>query len=415
MPTILEMREKQQKLVADARALLADIKDDTAEARVAELEGQHDAAMVEFDKIEARIAREEAAEAREKALNAADARRPGSDVRVDNPGQVEKTADEKYADAFRSFLRGGSSNLTVEERSVLKRDVEKRGESVGNQTQGGYLVPGIFMAELIKSLKAWGPMFSPGVTRMLTTSTGATLTFPTMNDTNNVGALIGENQQVSLQEVNFGTKSIDAYKYTSGVVLVSDELLQDSVMDVEAIVRDAMAERIGRIANLHLTTGDGASKPNGIVTAAGAGFTAGGASAITFDDLIELEHSVDPAYRIDPSSAWMFNDSTLKALRKVKDSFGNYIWQPANVQTGAPATILEYKYIINQAVASIGTTNKSVVFGAMNKYLVRMVAEFAIKRLVERYADYGQIGLIGFTRIDGELLDSAAVKVLTHP
>lgn len=412
MPTILEMREKQQKLVADARALLADIKDDTAEARVSELETQHDAAMAEFDKLEARIKREEEAEARERKLNEADARRPNADTRA-VAGEVEKTADEKYADAFRSFLRGGVSSLSAEQRAIIKT-VEERGQSVGTQTQGGYLVPGIFQAELIKSLKAWGPMLDPGVTRMLQTSTGATITMPTMNDTANVGALIGENQQVSVSEIAFGTKSIDAYKYTSGVVLVSDELLQDSVMDVEALVRDAMGERIGRIANTHLTTGDGASKPNGIVTAAGT-TAAAGAAAITFDDFINLEHSVDPAYRSDPSTKWMFNDSTLKAARKLKDLNGAYIWQPADVKGGAPATILTYGYVINQAVADIGTGAKSVVFGAMNKYIVRMVKEFAIKRLVERYADYAQVGLIGFTRLDGELLDSAAVKTLLHP
>lgn len=412
MPTILEMREKQQKLVADARALLAEVKDDTAEARVAELEGQHDAAMAEFDKLEARIKREEDLEARERDLNAADERRPVADTRAGDK-KVEKTEDEKYADAFRTFLRGGRSQLSAEERAILKT-FEERGQSVGTQTQGGYLVPGVFQAELIKSLKAWGPMLDPGVTRMLQTSTGASITFPTMNDTANVGALIAENQQVSLSEVSFGTKSIDAYKYTSGVVLVSDELLQDAVMDVESIVRDAMGERIGRIGNTHLTTGDGASKPNGIVTAAGTQ-AAAGAAAITFDDLINLEHAVDPAYRSDPSVKWMFNDATLKALRKLKDLEGNYIWQPADVKGGAPATILTYGYVINQAVADIGTTNKSVVFGAMNKYIVRMVKEFAIKRLVERYADYGQVGLIGFTRLDGELLDTAAVKTLLHP
>ncbi|MBB2819003.1 phage major capsid protein [Rhizobium phaseoli] len=410
---ITEMREKQQRLVAEARSLRDEIKDDTAEARVAEIDAAHDAAMAEYDRLEARIKREEALEARERDLDAADERRPNGESRTVRPGQVEKTADELYADAFRSFLRGGRSSLSAEQRNILKA-VEERGQSVGNQTQGGYLVPGQFLAELIKSLKAWGPMMDPGVTRILNTATGATITMPSMNDTGNEGSLIGENQQVSVSEVNFGTKSLDAYKYTSGVVLISDELLQDAVMDVEGIVRDAMSERIGRIANRHLTAGDGASKPNGIVSAAGT-TAAAGASAITFDDLFNLEHSVDPAYRSDPSVGWQFNDATLKALRKLKDLNGNYIWQPADVKSGAPASISDYRYSINQAIADIGTGNKSVLFGAMNKYAVRVVSEFAMKRLVERYADYGQVGLIGFMRIDGELLDTAAVKTLLHP
>lgn len=410
--TIAELRAKQEKLVADARAALADIKDDTPETRAAELNEQHDRAMAEYDRIEGRIAREQKLAAREAELNAADDRRPNGEDRAVTPGASEKTDAEKYADAFRTFVRGGRSSLSAEQRGVLKQ-YEDRAQSVGTPSAGGYLVPVIFQEELVKSLKAWGPMLDPGVTRMLTTATGAALTFPTMNDTANTGALIAENTQVSLAEIAFGTKTIDAFKYTSGVVLVSDELLQDSVLDVEAIIRDAMSERIGRIANTHLTTGDGSSKPNGIVTAATAVESSDDVT-VTFDDMIDLEHSVDPAYRSDPSCKWMFNDSTLKALRKLKDLEGNYIWQPADVRAGAPAQILGYGYAINQAVASIGASAKPVVFGAFNKYIVRNVKEFAIKRLVERYADYGQVGFIGFTRFDGELLDAAAVKVLQN-
>lgn len=409
---ISEMREKQQRLVAEARSLREEIKDDTVEARVAEIDAAHDKAMAEYDRLEARIKREEDLEARERDLDAADERRPTGENRAVKPGEVEQTADQKYADAFRTFVRGGRSQLSAEQRTILK-SYEERAQSVGTNTAGGYLVPVIFQEELIKSLKAWGPMMDPGVTRMLTTATGAALTFPTMNDTANVGALIAENTQVSLSEVAFGTKTIDAFKYTSGVVLVSDELLQDAVLDVEAIIRDAMAERIGRIANTHLTTGDGSSKPNGIVTAATA-VNGSDDVTVTFDDLIELEHSVDPAYRSDPSCRWMFNDSTLKSLRKIKNLEGDYIWQPADVKGGAPAQILGYSYSINQAMASIAASAKPVAFGAMNKYIVRNVKEFALKRLVERYADYGQVGFIGFTRFDGELLDTAAVKVLQN-
>ena len=120
--------------------------------------------------------------------------------------------------------------------------------------------------------------------------------------------------------------------------------------------------------------------------------------------------SIDPAYRTDPSVGFMFNDKTLKALRKLKDGDGNYIWQAANVQTGAPNSLLGYRYNINQACADVGTSAKSILFGAMNRYIVRRVREFAVKRLVERYADYDQVGFIGFARYDGDLMDTAAVK-----
>ncbi|RVH50704.1 phage major capsid protein [Sinorhizobium meliloti] len=410
MSKITELREKQQKLVADARALLADIKDDTAEARVAELESQHDAAMAEYDRLEARIKREEALEARERDLNAADDRRPNGEDRSVQGGRQEN-ADEARASAFRSYLRHGLEDMPAEQRKIVR---EMRAQAVGTDSKGGYLVPEGFMAELVKSLKAWGPMLDPGVTRGLTTTAGNSIPWPTMDDTSNEGSLIGENTQVTESEVAFGTKTLEAYKYTSGVVLVSAELLQDSAIDVEGTVRSAMAERIGRIGNRHLTVGTGSSQPNGIVTAATAVTGVAAAAAITFDNLIDLFHAVDPAYRDDPSARWMFNDGTLKALRKIKDAEDRYVWQPADVRTGAPATILEKPYSINQAVAAIGASNKSVVFGAFNRYVVRMVREFAIRRLVERYADYDQTGFIGFTRLDGELLDAAAVKTLQH-
>jgi HK97 family phage major capsid protein len=412
--TIAEMRAKQADILAKARAKLEEIKDETPAERAAEIQAEHDRAMTDYDALEGRVARQESMDEREAALNLADARRPTGADRNVRSGEVDtRTPVEKRQAAFRSFLSKGREGLTNEERAAL--NVESRAQMVGQDTAGGYLVPDQFQAELIKTLKAWGPMMDPGVTRMISTATGATMTWPTMDDTSNTGALIGENQQVSLTEVKFGTRSLDAYKYTSGVVLVSDEIVNDEVLGIESIIQAAMAERIGRIGNLHLTTGDGASKPNGIVTAASAGFTAASSTAIVFDDMFELQHSVDPAYRSDPSVRWMFNDSTLKALRKLKDGEGRYIWQPADVKTGAPATILDNSFVINQAVASIATGARSVTYGAMNRYIVRLVAEFMMKRLVERYADFGQVGFIGFTRLDGELMDTSAIKALTHP
>jgi HK97 family phage major capsid protein len=196
---------------------------------------------------------------------------------------------------------------------------------------------------------------------------------------------------------------------------VSAELLQDSALNVEQIIRDAMAVRFGRKVNSDLTIGDGVGDPNGIVTAAPLGVAAGAAAAITFDDLIELQHSIDPAYRSDPSCRWMFHDATLKRLRKLKDVEGNYIWQPADVRSGAPAVILDHPYTINQAMAQVAATAKSVLFGAFNRYVVRRVREMSIRRLVERYAEFDQVGFLAFARFDGELMDGNAVKHLAHP
>jgi HK97 family phage major capsid protein len=114
-------------------------------------------------------------------------------------------------------------------------------------------------------------------------------------------------------------------------------------------------------------------------------------------------------------AAFMYNDNTLKALRKVKDNDGRFIWQPADARTGEPAQLYGYPYAINQDMPDIGSTNKSVLFGAMQRYVMRRVRTFSTKRLVERYADFHQVGFIGFGRFDGELMDTAAVKHLVHP
>jgi HK97 family phage major capsid protein len=156
------------------------------------------------------------------------------------------------------------------------------------------------------------------------------------------------------------------------------------------------------------------SKPNGIVHAAGAGITAAGTKTITADEILDLEHSVDPAYRSDPSCRYMFTDATLKIIRKLKDGQGRYIWQPADMKGGAPSILNNYPYSINQHMPEATTGNKSILFGAFNRYVVRIVNQFTIRRLVERYADFDQTGFLGFSRLDGQLLDAGAVKALTQ-
>jgi HK97 family phage major capsid protein len=433
--TLQEIREKQAKLVADARAKMEEIKSDTPEARAKEIEAEYDAMMAEYDRldgdakvVEARDARRQQADDRqreteerqaaiEEARNRPDPRRPtGNDIIVPQ-GEDAKVTEARKA-AFDSYLRYGAANLGPEQRKLLIRaQMESRASPQSTQigTQGGYLVFDSFMLEFIISLKAYGPMMDDTIVRRMTTSMGNTISWPTLDDTSNKGRRIPENTQVTTAEVAFGTKGIDAYKYTSDVVLVPSEMLTDTVFDVQGLIRGLMAERIGRIGNEELTTGTNASMPNGIATAAAAGYTAASATGIVFDDLIELEHSVDPAYRTDPSVRFMFNDGTLKALRKLKDGDGRYIWQPADVKGGIPNTINNYPYSINQDMASVATGNRSVLFGAFNRYVHRMVKEFAIRRLDERYADSDQVGFIGFMRMDGELLDTNAVRRLTHP
>ncbi len=402
MADLMELREKQQKLIHDARVALDQIDSNTDEGRAKDLEQQHDRAMADYDKLEAQATRLlKTKEAEERLLNS---HAPTVSEKQNKP------EERSYREIYVDYLRKGAGELSEAERRALK---EKRAQGTSPDTAGGHLVDTGFFDELMTSMKAYGPMLNPGVTRQITTGTGNSLEWPTMDDTTNKGSLLAENTQDSDSNLTFGQKQLDAYKYTSGIFRVSEELLQDSVVNVEQIVREAMAERIGRIVNEHLTTGDGSAKPNGIVNAASAGVTAVSGTLIDADELIDLYHSVDPAYRASGNVAWMFNDQTLKAVRKLKDGDGNYLWQAPDLRSGEPGSFLGQSYAINQDMADIGLSATPIIFGDMSRYVVRRVREFAIRRLVERYADFYQVGFVGFGRFDGELIDTGAVKKYT--
>ncbi len=400
MADLMELREKQQKLIHDAREALDQIDDKTDATRAKELESQYDGAMSEHDKLEVRVNREmKMKEAEERILNSSIA-----------PAATDKKQDKGEARAYRElyvdYLRRGVAGMSEEDRR------EFRAQSAGTNSEGGFTVDSQFFAELNKSMKMFGPMLDPGVTRQITTTTGAQLDWPTMDDTSNKGALLAENAQDVGSDLVFSQKQLDAFKYTSGIFRISEELLQDSELDVEAIVRDAMSERIGRIANEHLTTGTGTGQPNGILTATTSGVTAASNAALDADELLDLFHSVDPSYRA-MGGAFMWNDNTLKAIRKLKDGQGNYLWQAPDLRTGEPGQFLNTPYFINQDMPDIGSATTPILFGNMDRYVVRRVREFSIKRLVERYADFYQVGFVGMTRFDGELIDAGATRKLT--
>ena len=148
------------------------------------------------------------------------------------------------------------------------------------------------------------------------------------------------------------------------------------------------------------------------MTASTLGKTAASATAITTDELLDLQHSVDPAYRQSPKSRFMFNDSTLGAIRKLKQGDGQYIWQMGDIRQNAPGSLLGSAYSINQAMANIATANRSIVYGDFGKYYVRKVGAPVIGVMRERF--WPDLGIAGLIRLDGELGDTAAVKHLVQ-
>lgn len=418
MPTLTELQEKRGTLIAQARERLNQIDANTDEARATELQTQHDAAMAELDKLDKRIADEEKLVAREKVLEeerAARRPKPG-DTAVPGAGDDDDTAPE-YREVFRKIISGASpADLEPEERAVLRagldREAEKRIQSTSN-TAGGYTVPVTLANFIVKSMAMWGPMYDEAICTVITTASGEQINIPTIDDT--AVPVVKHTEGTALtddggSDVTVGQKVLNAYMYDTEFVKWSIELSQDSIFNWEELLGSLLGERLGRRANTELTTGDGSGDPNGIVTASSLGKTAAAVAAITADELIDLQHSVDPAYRVSPKCRFQFNDTTLKTIRKLKDGQGQYLWNGGDLARGISPTLLGFSYSINQAMASPATGNKTVIFGDHGKYFVRKVGAPMVGVMRERF--WPDLGIAGLIRLDGELADTAAVKHL---
>ena len=418
---IKKLREQQSQLHNEARAYTDKIGDETSEAESRELGEKFDSHMEKWDEIDSqikRLVRLDEIESRSDEPSDID-RRPGSqDERREERQDVDPDADKWNADyAFRNYLAYGVESVPAEYRHLLKAAGNERRDLTTGTTSNdaGYTIPQEFQRELEAALKAHGPMFDGDITRELRTEGGATLKWPTVDDTANSSSIHTEGSSVgSGTNPTFSEKQLDAYVYKSGVIKLSYELLQDSFADMDSLVGSMLGERLGRGANAVLTTGTGSPQPNGIVTATSDSTTAAGAAAITFDEIIDVIHSVDPAYRRSGGLRFMFTDLTLAYLRKLKDGDGNYLWSAANAQSGEPATIWGYPYVVNQDMAEIATGNTTVLFGDMKKYVVRKVSGVNVIRMSERYADELNVGLQAWHRMDGELINAGAMTKLVQ-
>jgi len=414
---VKELRQRQEQIVSEARERLNQITTATDEARATELETQHDAAMAEYDRIGKQIEREERLAALEQRSAEERAKRRPVPGDAEASGQDAGDAID-YRHAFHRYVqeRGDLSALSAEERAALQggvTKVETRTQVTTSGGSGGYTVPTELSNQIIKSMKAWGPMYDENICTVMNTSAGNPIDIPTIDDTGVAVAKHTEGGAVTDDggsDATFDKKTLNAYAYDTEWVKFSWELAQDSIFNFEALLGDLLGQRLGRRANTELTVGDGNGDPNGIVTASTLGKTAAATAAITWDEIIDLEHSVDPAYRASPKARYMFNDSTLSAVRKLKDGQGNYLWQMGDVQKGIPGSFNGRPYSINQAMDSLGAGKKVMLFGDFSKYFVRKVGGIVMFVARERFAP--DIGLLGLIRLDGELGDTAAVKHL---
>jgi HK97 family phage major capsid protein len=419
---IRALQDKREQIVVQARAALDEITANTDESRSAELEQRHDNFMSDLDKLDAQIAREQRMARFETSVEETRGQRRPIVEGGEGRGAEGQGEGLTYRAAFHRYLAsaGNEALLDADTRAVLRQGyqelpAEQRAQTTATNAAGGYTVPVELQARIVESMKYTGPMYDPGVTEEMVTTGGYSLPIPTIDDTAKSAA--ATTQGVTLLDDGsgdavFGQKTIDAYSYATPWLRVSKELADDSMIAMEQFLGRLLGKRLGRIANAKLTVGSGTGEANGILTAASLGQTAASTTAFTADEILDLEHSVDPAYREQPGASFMFNDVVLKAIRKLKDGQGNYLWQAGNVQQGVPGTFNGRRYMVNQDMPSAFTTgSKLILFGDLKSYLVRKVGSPLIGAIQDKDFWPG-FGIAGWIRFDGELLDTAAVKYL---
>lgn len=415
--TVIEMRRKRANLWEQMKEIHERAKTENRDMN-AEEQQRWEALNAEVDSLKATIDREERHAELEAEMVAESSRQAEQDGEQEARHEQAITATAEYRDAYRAYLRGGMSDLDREQRTLLRQGhqalegAEARALGVAAGPVGGFTVPDEAMRPIVSAMLAVG-----GVRRtrasVITTASGADLPIPLSDDTANEGERIGENAGVAELDPTFGQKILRSYMYTSRIVRVPYQFLQDtSISDFESWLAEMFGQRIGRRQNRDFTNGAGGNQPEGLVSASPLGAQTAAAGVLAWEDLVALEHSVDPSYRL--GAQWMFHDAVLQELKQLSDGQNRPLWLPG-VSVGEPDTILRYSYVINQHMpAPVGAAwaagDRAIVFGDMSYYWIRDVRGFSIIRLDERYADNLQVGFLAFARADGALIDAG-----THP
>ena len=419
MKNLQALRERRDQLARTLTDLVD--KDKTPEWKP-EHQAQYDQAMTEIGDIDAQIKRHNDAMAAIGLQAAA-----GGNVADDLRDRFTRTQGAHGADsgALRAYLSGGIAALAPDQLNAMRTRqsgdianamrLPQAAMSTSAPAEGGYTVATEYFRQLTESMKLFGGIRN--VATVIQTGTGAQMNFPTADATSEIGEIVGQNAAATLGETTFGNISMDVYKYSSKKIAVPFELIQDSMFDIEGYINTLLQIRLGRITAQHFTTGTGTSQPRGVVTGATSGKvgTTGQTTSVIYDDLVDLEHSVDPVYRVGPKVGFMMNDSTLKVIRKIKDAEGRPIFVPGYEQGnpgGAPDRLLGKPIFISQEVASMAANAKSILYGDFSRYMIREVMDLTLFRMADsNFILNGQIGFVAFNRQGGNLVDvGGAIK-----
>lgn len=397
--TILELREKRAKAWAAAKAFL-----DSHRNEKGVLSAEDDAAYTRMEQeitdLGKEIARLERQEALEAELNLPVNKPITSKPMNGKPEEGSKTgrAAEEYRTNFWNMMRSKAPMPSIV--NALQ---------IGTDSEGGYLVPDEYERTLVEALEEEN-IFRQ-LAKVIQTSSGDRK-IPVVA-TKGTASWIDEEGAFTESDDSFGQVSIGAYKLGT-MIKVSEELLNDSVFDLESYISREFARRIGAKEEEAFFTGDGSGKPLGILAATGGaetGVTTASATAVTADELMDLFYSLKSPYR--RNAVWVLNDSTIKAVRKLKDGNGQYLWQPS-LTAGTPDTILGRPVKTSAYMPAIAAGVKTVAFGDFSYYWIADRQGRSFKRLNELYAATGQVGFLASQRVDGKMILLEAVKVLVQ-
>jgi len=398
MNKILELREKRAK-AWDATKAFLDTKRGTDGLISAEDEATYNKMEADVIALGKEIDRLEKQAILDAELNAPMANPlTGKPTNPKLEGKTGRATDE-YRKAFWNAMRtraGEGLDPTV-----------KNALQVGTDTEGGYLVPDEFEKTLVETLE--DENLFRRLANVITTASGDRK-IPVVAS-KGTASWIDEEGAIPESDDSFGQVSIGAYKLGT-MIKVSEELLNDSVFPLENYIAREFARRIGNKEEESFFIGDGSGKPTGILAATGGaqlGVTTAGATAITLDEVLDLFYSLKAPYR--NKSVFIMNDSTVKAIRKLKDGQGQYLWQPS-IQAGTPDTILNRPLHTSSYVPAIAAGAKTIAFGDFSYYWVADRQGRVFKRLNELYAVTGQVGFVATQRVDGKLILPEAIKVL---
>lgn len=384
-----------------------------------------DVLLAELENIDKEIDRE----TRLAALAAEENPQDPRDRFTRTPGAQSNSAAE-----MRNFMRGGLQALSAEQLAGMRaRQNPEIMAAMGPQAlqsvfgamstttpaEGGYLTQPEFATSLEVAQRAYGAML--GVGTHIRSATGAQMNLPAGDPRSEEGEIVGQNGGTNQGDTTFTNITIDVYRYSSKKIGIPWELITDSHFDIEAYIQDLLGMRLGRIRGKHTTIGTGTGQPFGLNVAAPTGRTGvtGQTTSVTYDDLVLLEHSVDPAYRGLPSVGWMMHDNTLSVLRRIKDGNQRPIFVPGyesgNPQ-GAPDRLLGRPITINQDMPGMAANAKSILFGAFSKYVHREVMDLTMFRFTDSaFSLLGQVGFCAFQRCGGNLVDAGgAIKAYAN-